>query len=37
MVTTPMRGTTRPQSIDFGTSSLPTSPMAYKNVPKKIR
>lgn len=29
-------GTTAPESMPFGTTRLPTNPMTYRNVPKKI-
>jgi hypothetical protein len=30
-------GTTAPESMDVGTTRLPTKPMAYKNVPKNTK
>jgi hypothetical protein len=30
-------GTGGPESMDFGTTRLPTNPMAYRKVPRKIR
>ena len=33
----PTSETAGPPSIDFGTTKLPTNPMAYRKVPRKIR
>ena len=35
--TAPPTGPAAPESMDLGTTRLPTNPMAYRNVPRKIR